>query len=336
MAEIGESTFTSLAYRRLGRLDYTIDDVRALREQIRETVHRDGAVMPWDESVFEPMPEMPSRIPVDLLVSRLVDALKSVSPEIAVFVQNLRDRCLMDIDDRPGKAPGAFCEQLPHLGMPFVFANATGTPENAITVAHEIGHAFQFYKSQRHRMLDLMIPTNETAEIHSLSLEFLLWPHFAALTDDADRFRQAHLRKLVLMLPYIAAVDHFQELVYEHPQANLQERRAMWRDMEARYMPWRRHGDIPALAAGRAWQAQRHIYRFPFYYIDYAIALCCALQLWQESQHNYGAAVDRYLELCRIGGSLPLKELLRATGLRSPFEHGLTVASIFSIMRTAR
>lgn len=225
--------------------------------------------------------------------------------------------------------------------MPYVFANATGTPQDAITIAHEIGHAFQFYKSQHHRALDLMIPTNEVAEIHSLSLEFLLWPHLEAFTDDVERFRRTHLRTLLLMLPYIAAIDHFQELVYAHPEADPRERRAIWSEMEARYMPWRRHGGIPALAAGGAWQAQRHVYRFPFYYIDYAIALCCALQLWQESRTNYGNAVDRYLELCRIGGSLPFKELMRAARLRSPFEHGtlsavtrdaLTVAPIFSIM----
>lgn len=125
-----------------------------------------------------------------------------------------------------------------------------------------------------------------------------------------------------MMLPYIAAIDHFQEAVYERPEASVKDRRSIWLEMEAFYMPWRKHGDIPALLRGGAWQAQRHVYRFPFYYIDYAIALCCALQIWQESRVHYEVAVERYLDLCKLGGSLPFRQILMRAGIMSPFECG--------------
>jgi M3 family oligoendopeptidase len=336
-AVIDEPSFTPLAYRRLGRIDFGVSDVRELRDEIREAIiplakhlvlaqeNALGmeALMPWDEPVYEASPQVPIFVPTEHILDGLQRAYQSISPLIADFAQELADRSLMDIYDRAGKGPGAFCEQLPHIGMPFIFANTTGTPWNALTIAHETGHAFQFYSARHHKALELMIPTNETAEIHSLSIEFLLWPYFEMIVGDgAEELRRAHLRRTLMMLPYIAAIDHFQELVYEQPLAGAEERHNMWRELEAQYMPWRQHGGIPALVKGAAWQAQRHVYRFPFYYIDYAIAMCCALQLWQQSRANYGAAVDRYLDLCRIGGSLPFRQILRAGGLLSPFERG--------------
>ena len=53
-----------------------------------------------------------------------------------------------------------------------------------------------------------------------MSLEFLTWPHMEKFFgDDAERFRQTHLTDSLLFLPYGVAVDHFQHLVYENPDA---------------------------------------------------------------------------------------------------------------------
>lgn len=334
---IDEPSFTLLAYRRLGRLDYSVDHVRALRQEIRKSIvpiaerlvaSRRHALnietfMPWDEWAYDNVDAIPAHVSIDILLDRLSEAYRNIDPDVAAFAKEMRGRALIDVQDRPGKAPGAFCEQLPHLGMPFVFANVTGTPADAFTIAHEMGHAFQFYRSQQHRILDLIIPTNETAEIHSLSMEFLLSPHYINIVGSgAEHYFRSHIRTMLMMLPYIAAVDEFQEMVYEHSGAGAGDRRAMWREIEALYMPWRQHGDIPALVSGGAWQAQRHVYRFPFYYIDYAIAMCCALQIWQQSRKDHRAAVERYLRLCDLGGSLPFTDILRTAHLESPFERG--------------
>jgi M3 family oligoendopeptidase len=340
-AAIGEPSFTMLAYRRLGRLDYGPAEVRELRDEIRSEIVPLAmalastqakalgidVLMPWDESVYTASSRLPTRLPMDRLLDALQDAYRSVHPALGKLASELRSRSLMDVTDRTAKAPGAFCEALPHLQMPFVFANATGAAADALTIAHETGHAFQFYRSRDQKIWELMIPTNETAEIHSIALEFLLWPHYERVVGEAaQELRHAHLRSRLMMLPYVAAIDHFQELVYERPNAGAPARRATWLELEQRYMPWRKHAGIPALQDGRTWQTQRHVYRFPFYYIDYAIATCCALQLWQESRVTYRRSVEQYLELCNLGGSLPFRQIIRAAGLRSPFERGTLAA----------
>lgn len=73
---------------------------------------------------------------------------------------------------------------------------------------------------------------------------------------------------------------------------------------------------------GRRWQAQLHIYRLPFYYIDYALALTCAMQLWVCADEDRGDAMERYGKLCRRGGSAPFGDLVNSADLTSPFEEG--------------
>ena len=87
-------------------------------------------------------------------------------------------------------------------------------------------------------------------------------------------------------------------------------------------MPWTDYGDLAYPAMGGRWQAKAHIYRWPFYYIDYTLALCCAMQLWVQARRDGRAALDAYIALCARGGSAPFGELVASAGLRSPFRPG--------------
>jgi oligoendopeptidase F len=146
--------------------------------------------------------------------------------------------------------------------------------------------------------------------------------------DDAERFRQLHLTDRILFLPYGSAVDHFQHLVYSEPNATPDERAAMWQEMERIYLPSFNWGDLEHPASGRRWQAQLHIYKLPFYYIDYSLALTCALQLWVLATEDRDAAMARYVALCRRGGEAPFGQLVKSAGLTSPFAPGCLQAAV--------
>jgi len=111
--------------------------------------------------------------------------------------------------------------------------------------------------------------------------------------------------------------------VYENPNASPQERREFWKQLEATYMPWRRYGGIEHLERGGFWQLQRHVYLMPFYYIDYTLALCCALQFWARSLDDYAGALADYTQLCKRGGEMAFQSLVRSAGLQSPFDEGV-------------
>jgi len=117
-------------------------------------------------------------------------------------------------------------------------------------------------------------------------------------------------------------VDEFQHYVYQNPDATPAERNQAWREIEKKYLPGRDYDGNSYLEAGGFWQRQGHIYRSPFYYIDYTLAQICALQYWKLSQENPESAWNSYLELCKQGGSKSFVELVKFAGLRSPFEDG--------------
>jgi M3 family oligoendopeptidase len=202
-----------------------------------------------------------------------------------------------------------------------VFTNFNGTDGDVTVLMHELGHAFQSYRSRDLPVVDYLVPTLEAAEVHSMSLEFLSWPLMERFFGDgAEAYRQNHLAASMMFLPYGVAVDHFQHLVYERPDATPDERHAMWRFVERRYLPWRTYGDLERLKHGAFWQGQQHIYRSPFYYIDYTLALCCALQMWVQAGRDPAGTFARYVSLCGRGGEAPFRELVTGAGLVEPFD----------------
>ena len=206
-------------------------------------------------------------------------------------------------------------------------------PGDAEVVTHALGHAGQSRSSRHQRLPDYLWPPSDSSEIHSMSLEFITWPWMEKFFgEEADRFRRAHLTGSLLFIPYGIAVDHFQQLVYESPTATPAQRFEMWREMERTYLPWYDYGDLPHAGAGGLWQMQRHIYQFPFYYIDYVLALVCALQFWVRVRNDRETAMRDYVALCARGGEAPFQTLVRDAGLKSPFEPGTLTA----IVREAR
>ena len=135
-----------------------------------------------------------------------------------------------------------------------------------------------------------------------------------------EKYKFAHLSHSLIFLPYGVAVDEFQHHMYEHPELTPQERNAFWRSLEKKYLPHRVYENNEFLEAGGFWQRQAHIYKHPFYYIDYTLAQICAFQFWIKSNENREAAMEDYIRLCREGGSKSFLKLVKIAGLKSPFD----------------
>jgi M3 family oligoendopeptidase len=335
--KLGYSNFTELGYRRMRRVDYGPGDVARYRDEVvrvvvpfaHELVRRgaseanlDRAYF-WDESALGVEKAIVPLGDRDWIIARTREALAAIDPSLGEFVDVIVERELLDVENRPGKALGAYCTQFPTRGVPFVFANFNGSRSDVRTLMHELGHAFQAWRSRDKEAVDYLTPTYESAEIHSMALEYLSWPEMERyFAGNADAYRREHLMDAMTFLPYGVAVDHFQHLVYEHPGATPAERHEMWQEMERRYLPWRAYGDLAFPSKGALWQEKRHIFVAPFYYIDYTLALCCALQFWVRAQADRAATLDAYVALCSRGGEAPFRELVKSAGLRSPFEAG--------------
>ena len=335
---LGFENYIELGYRRMRRTDYGPEQVAAFREKvlayvtplISSLIERRrlkmgwDKVMAWDEALIDLQGNPGPAGDHDLLVARAEGMFRDLDPsgEMADFYAQMRDLDYLDLKNREGKAGGGFCTSFPTVGTPYIFANFNGTHNDIGVFTHEMGHAFQNWKSRDLPWIDQLWPTMEAAEIHSMGLEFLTWPQIGALVEDgaADRYRRMHLIDALSFFPYGVCVDHFQHEVYARPEMTPEERHQTWRRLEKLYMPWRDWGDLAYPAKGGRWQAQLHIYRLPFYYIDYALAQCCALQLWLGSRLDREGTLEIYRRLCAEGGLKPFAQLVSEAGLTSPFE----------------
>lgn len=336
--KLGYRNFTELGYQRMTRIGYGPDEVATFRNEVRDKVvplaleiaEKQRAALGvdklkfWDHNAHSPGGNPKPLGDHDWMVDRATEMFQEMGHGLDSFFEEMKARDAMDLKSRKGKAGGGFCDFLHRYEFPFIFSNFNGTRGDVDVFTHEVGHAFQSYQSRNQAMSDIVWPTTEACEIHSMGLEFLTWPHMEKFYGEsaAEELRRIHLSAFLQFFCYGVSIDHFQHLVYEKPDATPEQRNAMWQEVERIYLPWWDYADLPAERSGRLWQQKAHIYQSPFYYIDYCLALTGAMQFWSKSRTDAEGAQKAYTELCTLGGSKPYTGLLQSAGLRSPFEPG--------------
>lgn len=335
--KMGYDTFTPLGYLRMTRLDYDENDVANYRRQVLEDVvpfantlyerqkNRLGydTLHVWDEKIEFLSGNPKPKYDREEMVKRALKMYKELDPATGEFFQFMVDHDVLDLDSYPGKAAGGYCTFFPDYESPFIFANFNHTSHDAEVLTHEAGHAFQVYSSKGIEPADCIWPTMESCEIHSMSMEFFTYPWMKMFfEEDVDKYYFNHLSGDVKFLPYGVLVDHFQHEVYAHPEMTPDERMAAWRRLEKQYLPHKNYEGVPVLEKGGWWMRQLHIFMNPFYYIDYTLAQVCAMQFWARMQENDPTAFEDYKKICRMGGTLPFKGIVREAGLKVPFEAG--------------
>ena len=244
-------------------------------------------------------------------------------PETKEFIDMMFESDAFDVLPREGKWTGGYMTSFPLYKQPFIFANFNGTTADVDVITHEAGHAFAYFVGADNMTPELQLGGMETAETHSMSMEFFAWRYMDKFFgDDAQAYKYKHLFSALAFIPYGTIVDYFQELVYENPEMTPAERKALWRDLEAKFRPWMNADGIEYLEEGTRWQYQNHIFQSPFYYIDYCLAQTIAFEFLKLSLEDYDKALKTYIEHASRTGNYGITDLVKMAGLKSPFEKG--------------
>ena len=335
--KIGLDNFVELGYYQMMRSDYNPKMVTKFRKKVQDLIvplveklnkrqaKRIGldALKHYDDGFrFKTGNPEPKGTP-EWIIENGKKMYAELSPETNEFFDFMTKYELMDLVTKKGKSTGGYCTFIANYGAPFIFSNFNGTSGDIDVLTHEAGHAFQVYSSKHFKVSEYYWPTSESAEIHSMSMEFFTWPWMELFfKEDTEKYKFQHLSGALHFLPYGVSVDEFQHRVYEKPDMTPEERRAVWREIEMKYKPNLDYDGNAYAEAGGRWQQQAHIYEMPFYYIDYTLAQVCALQFWVKMQEDFKGAWKDYLRLCQAGGSMSFLKLVELAGLKSPFEDG--------------
>lgn len=336
--KLGYENFVELGYARMGRTDYNKDMVENYRKQVVESIVPIAAdifkqnlkrINVTDGKVYDLALEFLDGNPTpkgnkDELVAKAMTMYTEMSKETHEFFKYMCDNELLDLETKPGKANGGYCTFIFDFKSPFIFSNFNGTQGDVDVLTHEAGHAFMAY-SCRDTIdnPDLCWPTSDACEIHSMSMEFFAYPWMNLFFgEDEMKYKLSHMNGALTFIPYGVCVDHFQHLVYENPDATIEERKQMWKEVEKLYTPWRNMEGMPMYEKGAYWFNQSHIFSSPFYYIDYTLAQVCALEFYLDSLDNKKDAWERYVKLCNLGGSMSFLGLINEVGIHNPFIDG--------------
>ena len=346
--KLGYKNFVQLGYDRMGRSDYDAQMVANFRKQVKEFIVPIASGLRerqrvrlgldklkyFDEGLnFQDGNAKPKGDP-DWIINNGRVMYSELSAETKEFFDFMMDSELMDLVSKKNKAGGGYCTFIGKYKAPFIFSNFNGTSGDIDVLTHEAGHAFQAYTTRDFIVPEYQSPTSEAAEIHSMSMEFFTWPWMDRFfKEDTRKYRFAHLNNAMLFIPYGVTVDEFQHFVYENPNATPTERKKQWREIEKKYLPHRDYEDNQYLANGGFWHQQLHIFKHPFYYIDYTLAEICAFQFWKKSLENRAAAWADYVRLCQTGGKQAFVGLTQVANLISPFKDGC-VNSVVGTIKT--
>ena len=336
--KMGYKNFIELGYYRMGRLCYDQDSVKTFRENVlsdvvpvvarlrTENAKRLGIT---DYKLYDNDVIIPGGDPCPVggkenIFAAAKEMYHRMGAETGAFIDMMLDNEAFDVDSRKNKWGGGYCTEFPKYKQPFILANFNGTAGDVDVVTHEAGHALNAYLIADNRFsLELGCGGMETAETHSMSMEFFAWPYMDKFFGpDADKYRYMHALDSFSFIPYGTMVDAFQHIVYENPDMTPDERDAAWLELEHQFRPHISMEGIPYLEKGTRWQYQMHIYESPFYYIDYCLAQTAAFNFLLASLEDYDDAFARYLRLSRQGGEKVWTDLLEEAGFVSPFTPG--------------
>lgn len=347
MAEnAGFPDYRALRWQQLHRFDYTPEDNETFHRAIEEKVVPVAtriyqkraqalgveALRPWDLDLDQGVypfqfPPLAPFTEVAELDARGAVIFQKVDPQLGAYYAEMQQKGMLDLGNRKGKGPGAFCAYYPFEESPFIFANAVGTHDDVQTLLHESGHAFHAFEARHLPYVPQQFPNMEFAEVASMAMELLAAPYLTHefggfySPKDAARARTEHLERNILFWPYMAVVDAFQHWAYTHADAaqDPANRDAKWRELWARFIPgvdWRGLDD--ALATG--WHRKGHIHGSPFYYVEYGLAQLGAVQVFANARRDQAGAVAAYRRALSLGGTVPLPELFKAAGARFAFD----------------
>ena len=333
--KLGFDNFIELGYYRMQRLSYDREMVAKFREGVvshivpiakrlkDEQAKRIGveSIKIFDDPFEYPDGNASPIGTVDEIFAHGKKMYHELSDDTAEFIDFMLENELFDVMTRPGKNSGGYCATIDEYDSPFIFANFNGTSGDIDVLTHEAGHAFAAFATSDVYPTDYRECSYETAEVHSMSMEFFTWPWMEGFFgEQTSKYRYSHLSGALTFIPYGTMVDEFQHHIYQKPDMTPQERNNLWLGLERKYRPYLDLEDFPFYGEGRRWQAQGHIYDRPFYYIDYCLAETMALAFWAEDQKDHESAWSKYRRFVSLAGRKTFNDLVDDAGLPSPFK----------------
>ena len=250
----------------------------------------------------------------------------NLSPEIGEFFSGMVETESLNVDFSPNKVAGmGFCTELRKGMYPYVFGSLDGTAEDVAVFTHEVGHAWQSWKSDQRLKLSLFreVPL-DAVEIPSKTMELFTYEGAEEFFGkDGEKFRFSHFRNAIREIINYSAIHELNTWIYTHVGATFDEINAKWLQIYSSFFPGLEWGELEEEEKkGASLLRNMGVYMCPRYLISYALSEMCAMDLFFLKRRDREGALNAYSELCSQGGAKSYVEILAQAGLEPSYKEG--------------
>ena len=262
----------------------------------------------------------------DIILEALDPLLQSNEAELRKFTEKMYNENLIDVFESKGKQSGAYMSSTWGLD-PRIKLNFSGTLDDIFTLAHELGHAYHSYLSQKNQPYPYYDYTTFNAEAAAIATEALLMDHLLANAKNNEE-------KAFLIQNYIQSIGstyyrqtrfaEFELLIHEAAENGqvLTEDfiTESFGEMYSKY--WGPYMEITEEEA-YSWSRIPHFY-YNYYVYTYATSFAAAEKIAENVRKDGQDAIDDFIAYLSTGSSDYPVELLKIAGAdmttSEPFE----------------
>ena len=267
--------------------------------------------------LYAPLPGNVKKMGFNQAKALLLQSFQGFHPQFGRIAREIFEKRWIDVPARKGKYGGAFCAGLTPVLHPYLLMNFTGTLRDALTLAHEMGHAIHFYLARKQSFLnfDPPLPLAETASVFGEMVMIR-----ALLREEKDLAARQSLL-CIEVEDIIATVFRQNVLTRFEKEAHDRRRDHLLTSQEIGDLWWQANARlfgqsvemIPEYRWG--WSYISHFIHSRFYCYSYIFGELVVLALFEKFQEEGDSFLPRLLDLLESGGSGRPDDLLKQVGV---------------------
>jgi len=247
----------------------------------------------------------------------ILNGLKVLGPEYIEIVENALKNRWVDRADNVGKQTGAFCSSV--YGVhPYISMTWTNSLRNALTLAHELGHAGQGVLAQRYQAFANTRPTMFFIEAPSTCNETLVGDYI--LSQSQDKRKRRWLIMQFLKTYHHNFVRHLIEGELQRRTYALAEKgqpitASVLNRVQGEILDEFWGGEVEIDDGARmVWMRQSHYYRGLYPY-SYSAGLTIGTMVAKAIREEGAPAAERWVNVLKAGGTKKPLELAQMAGV---------------------
>ncbi|MBL7663001.1 hypothetical protein JNK13_09650 [bacterium] len=284
--------------------------------------HRGVDKLRWSDRLWVPYGS-DTLVPWGDAVKLAEEAFAAIGPKMLAEMQALMVQPWSDAPNYKGKGSGAFCEGGCFPGgsvRAYMFYNHQGSPKDALTVPHELGHGVHFMlagKAQGPLLMDAPLPLAETAStlVEVVALSLML----ERCANDQER---VHVLMSAISDFLSTAVRQMGFALFEEKfhtarrdgQVSLEQVTRFWQ--ESLHELYGEDGEVFDFSDTDAlWAYVHHFIDWPLYVYAYAAGICMSLGIWSKRDELGDRFEATLIQALEAGGSKTFEQIAELFGL---------------------